>query len=66
MIVDTIVRKKRKYVLQNKNNQDTLSKCVKCHRIHTLHMMIQVNNWANRYKCVKCFNLSKIVLKENI
>jgi hypothetical protein len=40
-------------------DQNTLSKCIKCHRTHTLHMMIQVNTWANRYTCVKCFNLAK-------
>ena len=39
-----------------KQDQNSLSKCIKCHKTHTLHMMIQVNTWANRYKCIKCFN----------
>ena len=43
-----------------KQDQNSLSKCIKCHKTHTLHMMIQVNTWANRYKCIKCFNKGEL------
>jgi len=42
-----------------KYDSNSLNKCVTCHRTYTLHMMIQINNWADRYRCVKCFNLVK-------
>ena len=42
-----------------KYDSNSLSKCVTCHRTYTLHMMIQINHWADRYRCVKCFNVVK-------
>ena len=40
-------------------NQNSLSKCVGCKKTYTLHMMIQINNWSNKFKCIRCYNLPK-------
>lgn len=39
-----------------KQDPNALCKCVRCSRIYTLHMMMQINEWAKRYKCIKCYN----------
>lgn len=39
-----------------KQDPNALSKCVRCNRIYTLHMMIQINVWAKQYRCIKCYN----------
>ena len=39
-----------------KQDPNALCKCVRCNRTYTLHMMMQINQWANRYKCIKCYN----------
>lgn len=40
-------------------------KCQHCHREYTEQMMIQVNFWAKRYLCIKCYNEKEKNEKKN-
>lgn len=49
-----------------KTDQNTLMECMKCKKTYTLHMMIQIYSWLNKYKCIKCYNNRRTIYgKEN-